>query len=326
MLLGMEIGACTAAFISSFGGTVDAKRAAAAHLLFNVFGAVVAFAGFLVIGMFFHPDFYFTPISLVGIAAAHSLFNIATAAALMPNISRFERLLCRVVPDKKTVSFDTVILEQRFLFSPAFAAKHSYNAVLEMVSLVYENLIDGIYLLYRYDKEVYYHLMETKSLIDEYEEKLRKYLSSLSRKELTVRDGDSLTAMLCSVVMLKQMGRHAQTIGATSFRYYESGSVGLLTEVSSDIYEPFRELLHLIFSGFEDPDFDITAVRRKIEIMEELCEKAKNDCRIGLEKGTLDTDIAVAALTVIEEIRRISECCNELSLYISHSDVGLLEK
>ena len=326
LLLGMEIGACTAAFISSFGGTIDAKRAAASHLLFNVLGAGVALMGFLLIGMFLNPSFYSMPISLVGIAAAHTLFNVVTAMVLMPNISRFERLLCRIVPDKKVMSSDTVILEQRFLFSPAFAAKHSYNAVLEMVSLVYENLIDAVYLLYRYDKEVYYHLLETKSLIDEYEKKLREYLASLSRKELTSRDGDSLAAMLCSVVMLKQMGRHAENIGTISFRYHESGNDGSVADVSSEIYEPFRELMKLIFVGFENPGFDTAAVCRKIEIVGELCDNAKNDCRAGLEKGTLDADTAIAALAVIEEVRQISECCDELSSYITQSDVGLLEK
>lgn len=326
MVLGMEIGACTAALISSVGSSVDAKRAAFSHLLFNIFGAVAFLFIFMIVGFIFDPAIYAMPISLVGIAVVHSLFNILTMVSLIPFIGRIEKLLCRIISEKTPSFSDAVILEQRFLFSPAFAAKHSYNAVLEMVSLVYESIIDAIQLLRSYDREICYHLSETKSLVDEYENKLRRYLTSLGRKELSREDGDSLSSMLCSVVILKQLGRVASDLGNVGSRIHEYRHEENLLSTLEPLFEPLREILRMTFSGFEHSGFDVSLLGDKCDTFRELCENAKNKCCNGFREDKFDAEVVMLLTSVIDDLRYISECCDELSSYISRSDVGLLEK
>lgn len=325
LLFGVEIGACTAAILSSVGASVEAKRAAMAHFLFNVIGAVVFFALYAVIGLIFEPAFYSAPISIFGIAIVHSLFNLLVMICLLPVVSQIEKILCRIIPEGNDDPMDVVILENRFLFSPAFAAKHSYNALLEMVSLVYENLMDALHLIHAYDREVYHHLVDTKSLIDEYEKKLRRYLTSLSRKELSEKDGDALGAMLCSVVMLKRLDQIAVDIGKTGFETKKQAngfSPGAELKV---ITEPLCEMIHKTFGSFEKNDMDLPLYHQRMDDLMHLCDDMRHRCRRFLAAGELDAENAIAMITYIGHLERILECCGELSSYIQNSDFSLCE-
>lgn len=324
-LFGVEIGACTAALVSSVGASIEAKRAAAAHLLFNLVGAVVFLIAFMLIGFLFDPVSYSMPISIFGIAIAHSLFNIAVTLLLVPFVAKVEHLLCCIIPERSETDMDVVILEKRFLFSPSFAAKHSYNALLEMVSLVYENIVDALNLIYYYDKDVYHHLVETKSLIDEYEQKLRHYLASLSRKELSEKDGDALAAMLCSVVMLKQLDQIAVDIGKTSWSCNECHAGFSVGSELKEISEPVCDAVLKTFGGFERRDFDLPLLRRKLDSITVLCAGGRHRCNLDLSTGRCTPEEAVAVITYIGHLERAAQCCEELSSYIYRSDFSLCE-
>lgn len=325
LLFGIEIGACVAAMVSSLGASAEAKRAALAHLLFNVIGAGIYLTLFILVGIFANPAFYDAPISIFGIAIAHSVFNLSVTFFLLPFLSRLENLLCRMVPDCNEDIAECVILEKRFLFSPSFAAKHSYHALVEMASLVYESLMDALSLIYVFDRSVYHHVIDNKARVDEYEQKLRRYLTDLSRKELSEKDGDALAAMLCSVVMLKRLDQTAVDIGKRSFEYCGLGGGDSLGIGLKEILKELSAVVPKIFGGFERSDFDSEQLLRELERIEDLCADGRRRCRAKSERGEYTADVTVAMITYIGYMERIGECCEELSSYIHRSDFSLCE-
>lgn len=325
LLFGIEIGACAAAIVSSLGASAEAKRAALAHLLFNVIGVGIYLTLFILVGVFADPAFYDAPISIFGIAMAHSFFNLSVTFLLLPFLSRLENVLYRILPDRNEEIAECIILEKRFLFSPSFAAKHSYNALVEMASLVYENVMDALSLVYAFDRSIYHHVVDNKALVDEYEEKLRRYLTDLSRKELSERDGDALAAMLCSVVMLKRLDQTAVDIGKTSFEYCGLGTGASLGIGLKEILKSLCDVVPRAFGGFEHSDFDSELLLGELEHIEELCGDGRRRCRAKAEQGEYNADTTVALITYIGYMERIAECCEELSSYIHRSDFSLCE-
>lgn len=324
MLFGVEIGACTAALVSSVGATMDAKRAAASHLLFNIWGAVVFFIVFVVVGVVLHPDIYSQSISIFGVAIVHSSFNVLVMLCMVPFIRRFESFLCLILPDKEEEE-DVVILENRFLFSPSFASKHSYNALLDMVSLVYENLMDALDLIYSFDNEVYNHLLDTKSLVDEYEEKLRRYLAQLSRKELSEKDGDALAAMLCSVVILKQLGQVAVDIGNESSRINTNETHLRMSEELDFVSEPLKSMVLKTFAGFERKNNDLDSLAESKATIESLCKEHREGFCSRFSAGECGGNDMILLLRYIGCMEQIARSCYELSSYINRSDFSLCE-
>lgn len=120
LVLGENIGTTITMHLASIGGTIDAKRASWAHIMFNVFGVTVMllifpfYVGFVndlveglpgvVSGMFSTggPDTIEIddPLILMKIAAGHSLFNITNNLLFLPVLPLLVKFVIWFKPDK----------------------------------------------------------------------------------------------------------------------------------------------------------------------------------------------------------------------------------
>ncbi len=101
IIMGQNIGTCVTALLSSAGRSVNAKRAALAHLLFNVLGTVVWGSVFLAAKTALRPALLDAPATPAAVAAAHSVFNILCVALMLPLSGPLEKLVTRLVPEKR---------------------------------------------------------------------------------------------------------------------------------------------------------------------------------------------------------------------------------
>ena len=93
IIMGQNIGTCITALLSSIGANKNAKRAALVHLSFNVIGTVVWLCVFCLIKWLFSPALLGESATLMGIAVAHSLFNVLCTALLLPLSRQLESLV-----------------------------------------------------------------------------------------------------------------------------------------------------------------------------------------------------------------------------------------
>lgn len=104
LAMGQNIGTTITAFMASLTANTQARRAALAHMFFNVFGVLV----FLV---FFYPachavswfvsSFLGETNDLFKLSAFHSAFNIINTLLLVGFVHQIERLVCRLLPQKE---------------------------------------------------------------------------------------------------------------------------------------------------------------------------------------------------------------------------------
>lgn len=113
LVLGENIGTTITAFLASLGTTTNAKRAAYAHIVFNVLGVlwVTAIFGFYIAIIrkivMVDPNTAVTvggeityPYVQSGIAAVHTVFNIANTVLFIPLVPLLAKALVRFIPDK----------------------------------------------------------------------------------------------------------------------------------------------------------------------------------------------------------------------------------
>ena len=93
ILFGQNIGTCVTALLACAGTNSTAKRAATVHLLFNVIGTVVWLAVFCIVRAVAAPAILGESATMYGIAIAHTAFNVACTALLLP-ASRRRRCCC----------------------------------------------------------------------------------------------------------------------------------------------------------------------------------------------------------------------------------------
>lgn len=104
LAMGQNIGTTITAFIASLTANTQARRAALAHMFFNVFGVVVVllvfypacdFIGWMVTDVMGGAD---NP--LYKLSAFHTAFNIANTLLLIWFVPQIEQFVCKVLPEK----------------------------------------------------------------------------------------------------------------------------------------------------------------------------------------------------------------------------------
>jgi phosphate:Na+ symporter len=147
LALGMNIGTTITAYLASLGTNAHAKRAALAHILFNVFGVLLFlpfffpyldFIRWLIPGNGDETD---TVIALSRVAMVHTLFNTINTLLFLPFVKPYAALVTKLIPDrKKKEVYKLEYLNVRFLAHPVLGIEQSYKEIDSMAVHVTEML------------------------------------------------------------------------------------------------------------------------------------------------------------------------------------------
>jgi len=179
LVLGENIGTTITAWLASLGTTTNAKRAAYAHVLFNVFGVFwvtlifhwyIQWVGAFIewvhgtnpIGIVFD-DFpskgQFALIVTVGIALTHTGFNVTNTLIFLPFVRHFARLLEKFIPDKAIKETPHLTsLNMRLIESPVIGIENSRAEIIKMGR--------GVHKMLEWTKEIIHQDQADEALIE----------------------------------------------------------------------------------------------------------------------------------------------------------------
>lgn len=159
LVLGENIGTTITAFLASLGASANARRAAYAHILFNLIGAlwITAIFGLYTDGIIWfvktfrgaeNPDVaVYTehsveyPYTAIAIAATHSGFNILNTLVFMPLVGTLAAFLNWAVKERKTTETPRLTyLDVRLFDTPSIALEQSGVEVVKMAKRVSQML------------------------------------------------------------------------------------------------------------------------------------------------------------------------------------------
>lgn len=105
LAMGQNIGTTITAFMASLTANTQARRAALAHMFFNVFGVVVVLLVFYpacnAVGWFVD-SFMGGGNDLFKLSAFHTAFNIVNTLLLIGFVRQIEAFVCKMLPEKET--------------------------------------------------------------------------------------------------------------------------------------------------------------------------------------------------------------------------------
>ncbi|MDH4944959.1 Na/Pi symporter [Sulfurimonas sp. C5] len=104
MAIGTNIGTTATAILGAIGGVSYKKRVAAAHLLFNIFTAAIAFIFLSQLTYFILEFLHFKNDSVTALALFHTMFNILGVILLSPFINKIAAFLNKLFIVKKEVA------------------------------------------------------------------------------------------------------------------------------------------------------------------------------------------------------------------------------
>ena len=315
IIMGQNIGTCVTAMISSVGANKNAKRAAFVHLSFNIIGTIVWLTVFCIIKELFAPALLNRSASLVGIAVAHSVFNVLCTILLLPMAGFLEKLAQRVVPDAKEPEVRTE-LDERLLVTPPLALENCRKVSITMAETSTAALKEGLSCLHSYEPALAEDIREKESKTDYYEDILGTYLVKLSGSQISENDSSEATKLLKVIGDFERISDHALNLLESAEELQQKGLA--FTESAAKELEilsaAINEILDLSTNAFIYNDLESAS---KVESLEQVIDGLKEQMRtrhiLRLQKGECSIDAGFVWSDLLTNLERTSDHCSNIA-------------
>ena len=318
IIMGQNIGTCITALISSFGANRNAKRAALVHLFFNVIGTAVWFTVFSIINAALKPALFSQPASLVGIAIAHSAFNIACAVLLFPLSSLLEKIVIKIIPDKKRP--DTVQqLDERLLINPAVALERSFAVSSEMAECSVNSIKDALQCLDKHSSRLADKIRDAEERTDRFEDMIGSYLVKLGSADMNGSDIARTSVLLKVIGDFERISDHAVNILESSEEMQQK-KITFSPDARAELKNlsaALNEILDLTYSAFVNNDAKAAMRVEPLEqVIDELKERMRSSHIARLQKGVCSIETGFVWSDILTGIERVSDHCSNVAICI----------
>ncbi|MCR4925757.1 MAG: Na/Pi cotransporter family protein [Clostridiales bacterium] len=324
LILGLNIGTCTTAVISSLGASKNAKRTSIMHVYISVIGAVFFLAAFYILNAIFKFEFVFEKLNPVMIATIHSVFNILTTILLFPFSKLIVKLAEITVKDKKGSDENRVatILDERFLKTPAFAIEQCRQVANEMAELAKNNLFLAISVVNKYDEKLAKTIEENEEKIDAYEDSIGNYLVKLNSKKLTKRDSNETSKILHSIGDFERIGDHASNLLDVAREINDKG-ISFSAQAKEElevITSALKEILNNSISAFVKDDSQLASTVEPLEeVIDTLHERLKRRHIERLKNNECTIELGFIFSDLLTNYERVSDHCSNIAICVIQS-------
>ncbi len=317
IIMGQGIGTCVTAVISSVGTNRNAKRAAMIHLLFNVIGTIFWLTAFTAVDLIFSPALFDTNTNYLGISICNTAFKVGCTLLLFPCAGLLEKLAYKLVPDGKSGTAETELLDIRLLEAPPIAIERCRNVAVTMAKTAVNSFKEAITALSSFNPEIANKVRADEDVVDTYEDKLGTYLVKISAQELNDSDSAEVNRLLHIIGDYERISDHAVNIIESAEEIHDkelSFSEQAKAELKAMI-SAIDEILDLALKSFDEGDLS-TAVR--VEPLEEIVDNLRDTIKSNhiqrLTKGECTIELGFVLNDLITNLERVADHCSNVAV------------
>ena len=315
IIMGQNIGTCVTAMLSSIGANKNARRAAMVHLSFNVIGSAVWLTVFWIIKIVFRPSFLGEAASLLGIAAAHTVFNVLCTLLMLPLSGFLEQLVNRLVPDTREPEIQTE-LDERLLAAPFAALERCQKVAGDMASAAVSALTERLDYLYGKRTKDPESIHEKEEKTDRFEDILSTYLIQLSTRQINESDSAEAAKLLKIIGDFERIADHAVNIleSAEEMREKKLAFSAAADAELAVITSAVREILDLSLTAFLDNDMEAASMVEPLEqVIDGLKEKMRTRHIFRLQQGGCSMETGFIWSDLLTDLERTADHCSNIA-------------
>ena len=333
LILGSNIGTTITAYLASIGTSTTAKRAAWAHIFFNVVGGVIAL-------VFFHPLLtlvnYLTPgdiYSLEGAALStqlplflamfHSVFNILNTILFFPFVRQYARFIERLVPAKAEYdegSYHFKYLGGIFIDSPEIYMLAIRDEIKKMANLAcnmltrYRGMFNNPSANMESDALA---MKKDEDYADQMQEQLSNFCVHLLQDSQTPTNASTLNCLIRVMDELESVTDSCYNLTILSQRRYNQGWK-FDPETDRDLRE--YQVLVQEFLDYVRDRMDRTLTKSEMQKANEFEEQINNFrnrlsqmVQERLTEGKADVRVELLILEKIRHLEHIGDYCTNIA-------------
>jgi phosphate:Na+ symporter len=227
LAMGQNIGTTITAFMASLTANTQARRAALAHMFFNVFG-VVAFL--IVFYPACHAVSWFVDSVMGGgndlfkLSAFHTAFNIINTLLLIGFVKQIEMLVCRVLPMKeqdedhrlKFISGGLLSTAELSIMEAQKEIQHFAERCKRMFGFVTDQMQTQDEVEFN---KIFSRIGKYENITDSMEMEIASYLNKVSEGRLSDASKAQIQKMLRQISELESIGDSVYNLGRTLNRH-----------------------------------------------------------------------------------------------------------
>ena len=297
LVMGENIGTTATANLAALGAGTEARRAALAHLMFNVFGVIWV----LVV---FYP-FVDMVCSLVGynpsmagqteripivLAMFHTCFNVLNTALLIGLIPQMEQIVCKLLPEGKAEAKQPVTLHfinSGVMQTPEIAVLQAQKEIVHFAERMHRMFGMACVLIDERDKKEfesqYARIERYETIADNMEIEIAKYLEQVGNEHLSDDTKDKTRVMLRQIGELESVGDACYKMARTVVHLRENKE-----DFTSEQYARLHEMLRLVNEAVTQMIVVVSGRRKDLSLTDSLSiEKDINQLRDQLRAETV---------------------------------------
>lgn len=322
--MGSNIGSCVVAVLAALSSGLNAKRVAAIHLSFNIFGVLIFVVVGFIISMLTGGDCTFGTIFAsmfpnapqTQLAMFHTIFNVITVLIMLPLTSQLIKFVTKILPDKKVEEVvderepHMYFINEYMLKTPAIAVMEVKNEMVNMSRLAIENFSYACDVICTMNNNDYKEFRAKEKELNYLKKNIPRYIVKLSNTELNRKDSIYVSTVYRTVTDLERIGDYSKNIVGYAEKMKVSSD-----EFSNYAKEEVREIQRLIESLYEhvrkayvDQDNDALEKAYDIEDMvDDATERMANNHISRINEGICSASAGAEFLSLTSDAERIAD-------------------
>ena len=279
LVMGENIGTTATANLAALGANAQARRAALAHLVFNVFGVIwvlclfYPFVNFVCSLVGYNPDGNMSAVQKatllpIVLAMFHTCFNVCNTTVLIWFIPQIEKLVCQLIKpkaDKEDEDFRLRFIQTGIMKTPelsVFEAQKEISSfgerIQRMFGMVREllEIKDG-----KAFEKLYDRIEKYEGISDSMEIEIAKYLDQVSDAHLSDDTKAKIRAMLREISEIESIGDSCFNIARTIKRKVDNKE-----EFTEKQHENIHQMFLLVDEALTQMNFMFTHDRHTLDM------------------------------------------------------------
>lgn len=282
LVMGENIGTTVTSNIAALTANTQARRAAFAHMFFNVFGVIwmllvfkpfinmvcgfVGFDEFMTKG---DPHFLANVAKLSFVLATfHTIFNITNTCILVGFIKQIEKIVCFVIKPKAQADEDEFrlhFIQTGIMKTPELSVLEAQKEITSFAERIHRMFGMVQTLLIEKDEKaflkVYSRIEKYEGISDNMEVEIANYLNEVSDSHLSDETKAKIRAMLREISEIESIGDSCFNMARTINRRFTSKE-----DFTPQQYEHIHQMFNLTNNALEQMNYMFNHTRETIDV------------------------------------------------------------
>ncbi len=328
IILGANVGTCATALLGSVGATPAARRSAVAHLVFNLFSAVVGMAAAPLVYRYIP---MLSPVPSAGgdgipralihqCANANTIKMAITALIALPFTHTLAALVDRLTPGVN-VQTPPSRLDAELLDRPEDALQAALQELSRVTGLCRESLRGQTVLYLHWDARQGAANQATEAALDALKSAMHGYLHALSQGTLSRRQCILMTLIYNGIDHLERIGDHIAHMSSLSktrhqipFARFNPATIEAFLEINHHACTVLTRLQQALSPGTGDRQEAVASVLEARETFRQLSDRQRAQIARDLSERNSTPVAALYRTEYLSDLSRIVRHANTLAL------------